>query len=180
MTKNLVLTYWAMSADNILLKMPLGGKHLSLCSGDGFYEYVFFRHRANQVICYDYDKAAVAHAKKYHAAENIVYNFANILDVDFGVSAYDSISMRGAIEHFSSEQQKALFTKIASSLTDGGYFCGDTVQAVEGGHKLLEHHEFEWHTMDIGENMMRDFFSKVRMYSFESKSRMTILWQCQK
>lgn len=153
---------------------------LSLCSGDGFYEYIFYQHRASEIVCYDYDNDAFQHAIKHHSSQKIKYNYENILNVDFGTSEYDIISMRGAIEHFSKGQQKDILNKISVSLKNGGYFCGDTVLARDSGEKSLEHHEFEWDDSKIANVMFKEYFSDIFVKEYKSIQRTTILWQCKK
>lgn len=43
--------FWTASSDNVIKYLPVGGKLLDLCSGDGFYDYYFYRKRASVIKC---------------------------------------------------------------------------------------------------------------------------------
>jgi hypothetical protein len=63
--------YVALSGVHALLCMPLSGKVLSLCSGDGYYEYHYYSYRADHVDCLEIDADAFSHACIYHKKKNI-------------------------------------------------------------------------------------------------------------
>jgi len=112
--------FWTASADNVIRVLPLGGNLLDLCSGDGFYEYWFFRHRASEITCVDYNKDAYRLAVRLHKSSNITYILDDILRYEPKESYYEVVMIRGAIEHFSRENQQIIFKKAWRALKWGG------------------------------------------------------------
>jgi ubiquinone/menaquinone biosynthesis C-methylase UbiE len=172
--------FWAFSATNILKCMPLGGTLLNLCCGDGFYDHHFFSKRAASILALDINPAAIAVAKRKHRAPNIEYRLANVLELEVPPESYDTVCIRGAIEHFNEEHQQLIFRKALNALKPGGYFCGDTVANKDTDSVILEAHEHEW--QDESE-MLRDLkktFTNIETASFVSADRVTLLWSCKK
>lgn len=173
--------FWTLSADNILRVLPMGGSLLNFCSGDGFYDYYFYRKRAAEVTAIDLNPACYRQAVRLHSAANINYIHDNVLTYDFKKEHYDVVSIRGAIEHFSEENQRILFHKAREALKPGGWFCGDTVaNPARGTQKMLEAHEHEW----VDETEMRralvPFFEYIETSTITSAERVTLLWRCLK
>lgn len=89
--------FWAMSADNAITKMPMGSRVLDLCSGDGFYGYYFYRHRASEIICVELDAATHRQAMRLHHAENIKYINASALDYQCESDYFDVVLIRAPL-----------------------------------------------------------------------------------
>src|SRR5947209_5174652 len=53
--------------------MRPGARVLDLCCGDGFFPFAFYSGSAGQIDAVDRDEAAIAHARRWHAAPNITY-----------------------------------------------------------------------------------------------------------
>ena len=173
--------YWCESADNVLRVLPLHGKLLNLCAGDGFYDYYFFRNRAKEIVCIDINPEQYRHALRLHKAENVTYLLENILSYNLGEATYDVVVIRGAIEHFSQGDQQSIFVRARAALKGGGWFCGDTPAnpAKQRGVQLPAH-ENEW--ADEGE-MRRELekvFGYVETNTMISYDRTTLFWRCQK
>lgn len=170
---------WTASADNVLKVLPLHGKLLDLCAGDGFYDYYFYRKRAQEITCVELNQEAYQHAIRLHKAANITYHLADVLNFGLEESYYDVVLIRGAIEHFSQENQQIIFRKALSALKPGGWFVGDT-PANQSEEKLLPAHEHEW----SGELEMRKdlekVFDEIETYSMESTDCVMLFWKCKK
>src|SRR5689334_5039749 len=61
-----------------LLAMRPGCRQLDLCCGEGFYTHRFYAGRAGSIVAMDYDKAAIAAARRKFAAPNIDYRCGDI------------------------------------------------------------------------------------------------------
>jgi cyclopropane fatty-acyl-phospholipid synthase-like methyltransferase len=161
--------------------MPMGARVLDLCSGDGFYAYYFYRHRASEITCIEIGLTQHQQAVRLHSAANITHVNASILEYELRENHYDVVTIRGAIEHFSEEAQQVLFKKVRNALKPGGWFCGDTIaNPNKNNSKLLNAHEFEW----VDEKQMRDVlmraFPLTETMVFASTNRTALLWQSMK
>jgi len=103
--------YRTASADNVTKVFPLGGRFLDLCSGDGFYDYYFFRDRASEIFCVDYNKDAYKLPVRLYKASNTTYILDDVVKYEAKESYYDVVLMRRAIEHFSQENQQIIFKR---------------------------------------------------------------------
>ncbi|MCO6429987.1 MAG: class I SAM-dependent methyltransferase [Deltaproteobacteria bacterium] len=170
--------YWTLSVDNVTRVLPLGAKLLNLCSGDGFYDYYFFRRRAAEITAVDFNQPAHSQAVRLHKAENITYLYENVLTYQPHSQYYDTVVIRGAIEHFSEEHQLHIYKMAQKALKPGGWFVGDTVANVEQEGKLLGWHETEWRNEDEMRASLSKVFSHVETNSVTSEDRITLLWRC--
>lgn len=172
--------FWAMSADSIVQVLPLDGKVLEFCAGDAFYDYHFYRHRASKIVCVDINPEPYKVYKRYYQAPNIEYHLADVMSFDAGENEYDVTIIRGAIEHFTMENQQKLFKKVLKGLKVGGWFCGDTPANADHDHKMLEAHEFEWDSEEMMRRELVKVFSHVETWSLVSRERTTLFWRCKK
>ncbi len=172
--------FWTLSADNVLRVLPLNGKLLDLCAGDGFYDYYFYRKRASEITCVEMKNESFRYSVRLHSAENIKHLNEDVLVYEPEESYYDVVLIRGAIEHFSQEEQYVIFKKALKALKINGYFCGDTVANPASGQSLLPAHENEWKNEIEMRQELSKFFKHVETYSYESKERTTLFWQCKK
>ena len=174
---------WLESISMVLRLLPEGGKILNYCAGDAYFDYTFFRQIAGEITCVDINnsdeyKNYLIH--KHTNSPNIEYLYEDILKHEVKEDYYDIIIMRSAIEHFSEENQKLLFTKIKKGLTQTGWYCGDTpAKRVEDE---LEHdaHEFEWKDEDEAREVLSKSFTDVHVYSIfcNIDKRTTLFWRC--
>ena len=173
--------YWCESADNVLRVLPLHGKLLNLCAGDGFYDYYFFRNRAKEIVCIDINPETHRQALRLHRSENIMYLIENILTCELDKAIYDVVVIRGAIEHFSQDDQQSIFSRASAVLKVGGWFCGDTPANLDKSKgRMLPAHENEWSDEGEMRRELEKVFGHVETYSMISADRTTLFWRCRK
>ena len=171
---------WCITSVNAIQKLPLGGKLLDICSGDGFFAFYFYKTRAEHIDCIEINPMLYKHSKKHHSANNINYICANILEYDLRSEAYDVVVIRGAIEHFSESNQNIIFQKVINSLKTNGYFLGDTPANPTKDSKMLKAHENEWADEAEMRNQLQPYFSHLETQTIVSKDRTNLFWCCQK
>ncbi|WP_281185254.1 class I SAM-dependent methyltransferase [Trichlorobacter lovleyi] len=173
--------YWTMPADLVLLKLPLHGKILDLCSGDGFYDYHFYAHRADEVIAVERHRQAFQQALRLHKRDNITYINEDIFHYSAKSAYFDVVVIRGAIEHFTEEDQLIIFKNAWNALRQGGWFCGDTpAKNNEEGYKMLNSHENEFGNAEELKALIYKVFPNVEVTTYESHDRTTLFWQAPK
>jgi SAM-dependent methyltransferase len=173
--------FWTLLAHNVLHKLPLHGTVLDLCSGDGFYGYHFFRKRAKEIVCVEFDEEVHRQAQRLHHADNITYVCGDVLKYEAPDEHYDVVSIRGAIEHFSQENQQRIFELAKKSLKVGGWFVGDTpANPNKLVTKDLPSHENEWADELEMRKELVCAFDCVETQTYESVDRTTLFWRCQK
>ncbi len=86
-----------------LLAIKENSNLLELCCGDGFNTYNFYSIRANNIIAVDFDKDAIAHAKKNNQANNINYQTSDIR-INLPDDKFDNIVWDAALEHFTKKE----------------------------------------------------------------------------
>jgi SAM-dependent methyltransferase len=172
--------FWTAYADNPLRVLPLHGRLLNLCSGDGFYDYWFYRKRADEILCIEYNYEVYNFAVKRHSDPKIKYVYADVLAYDLPQTYFDVVHIRGAIEHFSRENQQNIFRKSMDALKPGGYFCGDTPAKVGGVEKQLPSHEYEWADEQEMRQALNAVFTNVETWTINSADRTSLFWRCRK
>jgi cyclopropane fatty-acyl-phospholipid synthase-like methyltransferase len=125
------------------LVVPMGGRVLDLCCGDGYYARRFYSNRAREVVAVDRNQDAIAYAKFANPATNVTYRVADIRN-EMPDGPFDAVIWGGAIEHFTEEEIQTILAAVRARLTPGGVLAGDTIIASDDGHKALEHHEREF------------------------------------
>jgi len=170
---------WVESAANPLRKLKANSTMLDICAGDAWYSRYFFVNYCTRIDCIDRGDVVSDHAKKINSHPNIKYKVADVLTADLGENRYDMAFIRGAIEHFSKDDQVLIFKKAARALVPGGWFCGDT--PLERDEKLSIH-DYEWSSEDVGRELLEEAFVNVTIYSVYDHigDRTTIFWNCQK
>jgi SAM-dependent methyltransferase len=172
---------------NVLQVLPLGGRVLDICSGDAFIPYYIYSRRADQIVCVDYNSNAARHAMRYHSAPGIQYQHRSIFDFEGGGEPmFDVVVIRGAIEHFTQQQQQAIFSLAKRVLKPGGYFCGDT-PANQKNDKLLESHEYEWRDEAQMREELSHVFDDIQTQVYVNREpvngttlRTSLIWRCRK
>lgn len=172
--------FWAASADNIIGVLPLGGTLLNLCSGDGFYDYYFYRKRAGEIVAVELNREALEHARRLHSAPNITYLQESVLTYDPPEGYFDVVVIRGAIEHFNRQDQCTIMQKAAKALKVGGWFCGDTPARRENNQKHLSMHEFEWADEQEMKRELGSVFQHIETGTLVSEKVTTLFWRCRK
>jgi len=177
--------HWTAPANLVIEVLPLDGTLLDLCSGDGFYDYHFYRKRAREILCIDHNPDTYRYACRLHKAPNITYVLGDVLAYSYREAYYDVVMMRGAIEHFSRENQQIIFKTALGALRPGGWFCGDTIAKSDTGQKHLQAHTYEWRDEEEMRSELSTVFSYVKTRSLKIRRHTTdyytyLLWQCQK
>lgn len=172
--------FWAASADNVIGVLPLRGKLLNLCSGDGFYDYYFYSKRADEIISVELSEEPLNHAKRLHSAANIKYLQESVLTFEPSESYFDVVMIRGAIEHFSRQAQHLIMKKALMALKPGGWFCGDTPARRYDNSKHLSHHEYEWADEKEMKQELGHYFQHIETSSLISDRVTTLFWRCRK
>lgn len=174
------LDFNMISGDNVIMVMPYKAKVLNLCSGDGWYDYYFFRKRALEIDCVDVNEEVYKQAKRLHFAKNINYILHDVLTYSPKENYYDIVLIRGSIEHFSRDNQQLIFKKACEALKTGGWFCGDTPENEKAKDLLLKQHENEWESEEEMKNELKEVFDNVETMRLRSENRTTLFWRCQK
>jgi SAM-dependent methyltransferase len=172
---------------NVLEVLPIGGRVLDICSGDAFIPYYVYSRRADQIVCVDYDFNAASHAKRHHSKPGIQYLHQSIFDFEWESDWFDVVIVRGAIEHFTQEQQQQIFALAKRLLKPSGYFCGDTPANPKTNDRLLDSHEYEWRDEDQMREELSHVFSDVQTQVYVSREpidgdtlRTSLIWRCRK
>jgi SAM-dependent methyltransferase len=172
---------------NVLSVVPLGGRVLDICSGDGFIPYYIYSRRADQIICVDYDPNAAKHAMRHHSKSGIEYQHHSIFEFQWEDGWFDVVVIRGAIEHFTQQQQQAIFSLAKRVLKPGGYFCGDTPANEAANDRLLVSHEYEWRDEVQMRDELSHVFSDIQTQVYVSREpidgstlRTSLIWRCRK
>lgn len=169
--------FFTASSDNVIRCLPFNGSLLDLCSGDGWYDYWFYKDRA-QIVAVERNPDAMNMALKHHAHARISYILSDIFDYEPAANAFDTVVIRGAIEHFNKEKQQRIFKMARSALKPGGYFCGDTLVRERGLPKALSAHEYEWADEAEMRQQLSQEFENVETRTLVSATRTTVLWAC--
>jgi SAM-dependent methyltransferase len=167
--------FWTASGESVVSRIPIDGTVLDLCCGDGFYDYHFYRHKAKSILGIDINAAAIALARREHSAPNIEYVIADVMEYPLAKSRYDVVVCRGAIEHFTCDEQQEIFDKVGYTLVPGGWFCGDTF-VVSGSN---EAHKHEWKNEGEMNDALKSVFTNVESSVIISRERTTLLWRAQ-
>ena len=183
---------WGSNVDhvayaNVLNVLPNEGRILDLCTGNAFVPYYIYSKRASEVVCVDKDFDAAKNALRLYRKPNIKYFYDDIFNFKWNKNYFDVIVIRGAIEHFTRDEQQKIFKKAYDLLKAGGYFCGDTPAGHEGNDKLLSSHEYEWQDEVQMAEELSSVFENIDTKTFISKEaiddktlRNTLLWACRK
>jgi SAM-dependent methyltransferase len=167
-----------LSADNAMVVLPLNGKILDLCSGDGFYSWMLST-RASLVDAVEINYTQHSLSKRIWESKKINFILKDIMDFEYKKDNYDMVFIRGAFEHFSEENQNQICKNALLSLKPGGWFVGDTPQNTSA-RKFLDAHEHEFESIDQLKNLIDNTFENTNVYSLVSSIRTTLFWQVQK
>lgn len=172
-----------MHADNVMCVLPYQGTILDLCSGDGFYDWYFYRKHAREVTCVELGADPYRHATRLHKAANITYIQHDVLTYQPKKSYYDVVVIQNAIEHFTQEEQQIIFRTAWEALKPGGWFCGDTPAFPKQQGAKVRAHKNEWaDTNEMRENLSKVFDNDIEIFTIEGKvtGGTIMFWRCKK
>ena len=149
---------------------------LDLSCGDGFYPFYFYSHRASHVDAVDIDRAAIRHATRYHALENIVYYTADITSWSFPREKYDVICWNGAPGHFNGAEILEVLQQCRRHLAEDGVLCG--YEVIETEEQRTWDHKVAFVTSDRLRELLSTAFPAVRLYSFEGHGYLNAYFRC--
>jgi|GEM_PF-2321472 len=133
-------------------------KVLDMCCGDGSYSYLFFSDIGSVVDAVDYDRSAIAYAKKYYKKSNVNYQEINIIEQSLPSSDYDVVVWNAGICYFTMEQIHLILKKIINSGKPDVKLCGMLPKA--NGH--ADHKtEFE-HPADL-KKIFDNYFNDINI-----------------
>jgi len=152
-----------------------GGDVLELCCGDGFGARNFYSGRSRRVVSCDFDPAAIRTAKAKNSAPNVEYLLADIR-TQMPEGTFENVVWDAAIEHFTPEEIRAIFTNIKRRLAPGGVLSAYTM--VEGpGGKALSHHEYEFQNKEDLMRLVKPHFAHVQVFETIYRERHNLyLW----
>lgn len=139
------------------LAIPIGGRILDLCCGDGWHARHFYAQRAASIVAVDFDPDAIAFARRVNGHPAVRYEVADIR-VTIPEGPFDTIVCSGAIEHFTRDETADVLRRLQARLVPDGVLAGDTILAAERGRHLV-HHEFEYSSEEALLNVLVPTFS---------------------
>jgi protein-L-isoaspartate O-methyltransferase len=141
-----------------LLAVKPGARILELCCGDGFNAHHFYSIRAASVSSVDFDRAAIAHARRNFDAPNVTYEVADVR-TQMPAGTYDNVIWDAAIEHFTEEEIGALMVAIRERLGARGILSGYTV--IEDSFEHHPDHEYEFKSKQDLARFLAPHFANV-------------------
>ncbi|MDX2003541.1 MAG: class I SAM-dependent methyltransferase [Chitinophagales bacterium] len=153
-------------------------KVLDLCTGDGFFPYMFYADFAARIDAVDFDESAITHAKANYSAANINHVQMDILKGSFPLKDYDVVIWNTALDYFSREQQLLVLDKIIDSSKPEFVFVGAVPKVGEHEKKHSDNHVK--HFANTGD--LRDLFSlrfeQIEIFHTDYKHRSTFYFKC--
>ena len=165
--------HWQMSATNNGLWVERGvfsrmlikpnGRMLEICCGDGFNSKHFYSTAARTITALDFDKGAIAHAKRYNSAPNVTHL---LHDIRAGLpeGPFDNIVWDAAIEHFTEAEIDRLLAEIVQRLGSSGVLSGYTITQRDDGRKSNALHEYEFRDKDDLRRFFTPHFAHVSVW----------------
>lgn len=145
------------------LVMKPDAKVLEICSGDGFNARHFYASRASSIIALDFDKDAVAHARRFNSAQNINYVEQDIRD-GLPAGPFDNIIWDAAIEHFTEAEIDRIMGQLVERLGADGILSGYTMVEAADGKKANALHEYEFKDKDDLRRFFTPHFKFVKVW----------------
>ena len=145
------------------LALKRNGALLELACGDGFNTRNFYSYRVKSVIACDFDKKAIATAKRKNSAKNIEFLLRDIRD-EMPEGKFNNIVWDAAIEHFTQNEIELIMKNIKNRLIDNkGVLSGYTIVERQEG-KSLEQHEYEFKDMADLKRFFTPYFKNVIVF----------------
>ncbi len=137
---------------------------MEIACGDGFNARNFYSGKAKQIIACDFDKKAIALAKRKNKTSNIDFILA---DVRYAMPKgdFDNIVCDMAIEHFTPMEIESLMINIKERLIrKEGIYSGTTIVERADKKKSLEQHEHEFKNMAELKSFLDPYFKNVIVF----------------
>ena len=122
---------------------------LDLCTGDGFFPYYFYTDFAKRIDTVDFDKDAVAYAKKHYSQEKIRHFQKNIITEDLPSNDYDRVFWNTAIDYFSHDEQLLVLDKVIAASKKDMMLVGSVPKVAEGVRHSNNHNQQFSHKKDL-------------------------------
>lgn len=150
-----------------------GDRVMDICSGDGFYCRYFWSPRASEVVGVDRDRAALAHARRNNAADNVTFIERDLVVDELPPGPFDAVTWNAGIEHFEENEILEILAKVKRSLQPGGVMAGTTDIHGEGGYVW---HKREFRDADDLAQLLRQRFEHVTVETSEHPNRKELLF----
>lgn len=150
---------------------------LDLCSGDGFFPYMFYAECASQIDALDFDASAIEHANTNYSAANIKYYRTDIVKEAFPGKDYDFVVWNTAMDYFTREQLDEIFTKIKAAAKPNMMFIG-SVPKVEPNEKHSDNHVKHFEDQAELEAVLGKHFHQVNVFYTVYRHRSTFFYNC--
>jgi 2-polyprenyl-3-methyl-5-hydroxy-6-metoxy-1,4-benzoquinol methylase len=153
-----------------------GDEVLDVACGDGSFSGNYYSQNAAHVDAFDFDKKAIATARRKHAKPNIDFFLADATKLTLS-KKYEVILLFASIEHFSVEDGARLLQRLGDALKPGGVLLGSTPIFKEiGGHN--DEHQNEFLSVEQLRNFLAPHFAKVELWSSEWPKRIECYFEC--
>ena len=152
------------------LVLKPGGKMLEICSGDGFNARHFYSRQVSSVLALDFDKDALAHARRFNSKPNITYIERDIRD-GLPPGPFDNIVWDAAIEHFTEAEIDKIMGDIVQRLGSDGVVSGYTMVEAADGRKANALHEYEFKSKEDLRRFFTPHLAFVRVWETIYPSR---------
>ncbi|HET7086162.1 MAG TPA: class I SAM-dependent methyltransferase [Rhizomicrobium sp.] len=106
-----------------LLAMKPGCRQLDLCCGEGFHTHRFYSGRAGSIVAMDYNRDAIALARRKFQAPNIDYRCGDIRS-QMPQGPFDNITWDAGIEYFTPAEIADILVAVKARLAPGGILSG--------------------------------------------------------
>jgi len=168
--------FWPERGVYSVAPMFQGCKVLDLCCGEGFFAYHFYTSLASHIDAVDWDRTAIAHARKWHSDPKIHYHVLNAVTKPFPRSHYHVICWDAAIEHFTELEIRLVLEKCVTALKPDGVLTGYTILTNPGPPVHPDHHH-EFHDRHELISILHEFFPCVAMIETVYPTRRNIYFR---
>ena len=155
--------FWVESGVYSALCIKPQSQILEMCCGDGFNSKHFYAIRCKSLTSIDFDKTAIAHARKYNSHKKGQFILGDIRK-DLPDQKYDNIVWDAAIEHFTEIEIAKIMESIKKRLCPEGILSGYTIVELPTGEKQLHQHEYEFKSKEDLYRFLDPWFKNIRVF----------------
>ncbi len=164
------MAHWLERGIFSTLAIKRDGMLLELGCGDGFNARNFYSGLSKSIIACDFNKKAIATAKKNNKAKNINYLLADIR-YEMPKGDFDNIIWESAIEHCTEEEIKSIIPEIRERLNNkSGTLSGHT----RSDTKALDQCNYEFKNMADLKRFLTPHFKNVIVFETVFSNRLNI------